>query len=71
MAAKKRKKNPGVGVDFKRVKHKVGRKLPAAQNATDTTFRAKKINLPNQSVGADKGGAAVSDHNLSLKVRGV
>ena len=68
MAAKKRKKNPGVGVDFKRVKHKVGKKLPAAQNATDTSVRAKRINLPSQSLAADKIGTPVSDHNLSLKV---
>jgi hypothetical protein len=27
----KGKKNAGVGVDFKRVKHKVGKKLPKAQ----------------------------------------
>lgn len=34
-----KRKNPGVGVDFRRVKHKVGRKLQKAQNDTDTTIR--------------------------------
>ena len=69
MALKKRKKNPGVGVDFKRAKHKVGKKLPPAQNATETSFKAKRITLPNQSLAADRTGAAVSDHNLSVKVQ--
>lgn len=35
----KRKKNPGVGVDFKKVKNKVGKKLKKAANNTDTTIR--------------------------------
>ena len=69
MAQKKRKKNPGVGVDFKRVKQKVGKKLAPAQNATDTSFKAKRINLPSQSLGAAKATTAVNEHNLTLKVR--
>jgi hypothetical protein len=64
----KKKKNKGVGIDFKKAKHKVGRKLPAAQNATDTTITSKSIILPGQSVAADRGGAPVSQHNLTLKV---
>jgi hypothetical protein len=63
-----KRKNPGVGVDFRKVKHKVGKRLPAARNETRTDFSARAINLPSQSVGADKGGAAVSERNLTLKV---
>jgi hypothetical protein len=64
----KKKKVPGVGVDFKKVKHKVGKKLPRAQNETNTNFTARSINLPNQSVTDDKLGAAVNQRNLTLKV---
>eukprot|EP00884_Botryococcus_braunii_P001684 jgi/Botrbrau1/11516/Bobra.0198s0013.1 len=63
----KKKKNKGVGIDFKKVKHKVGKKLPAAQNATDTTIRSRVITLPGQSVAADRGDAPVSQRNLTLK----
>jgi pre-rRNA-processing protein IPI1 len=63
-----KKKKPGVGVDFKKVKHKVGKKLPRAQNETNTNFTARAINLPNQSVNDDKTGAAVNARNLTLKV---
>lgn len=63
----KKKKNAGVGVDFKRVKHRVGKKLPRAQNQTDTTFKSRSISLPQQSVAVDKGGAAVTHRNLTLK----
>lgn len=69
MAKGQKRKNAGVGVDFRRVKHKVGKKLPKAQNATDTNFKSRSINLPGQNVGEDKGGAAVSLRNLTLKVQ--
>lgn len=62
-----KRKNAGVGVDFKRVKHKVGKKLVKAQNETDTTVVSKSITLPEQSIAVDKGGAAVTHRNLSLK----
>ena len=66
---KKRKKNAGVGIDFKRAKLKVGKKLPQAKNATDTSFKAQSINLPSQSaLTDDRAGLAVSDRNLTLKV---
>jgi hypothetical protein len=69
MAAKKRKKNPGVGIDFKRAKLKVGKKLPKARNATDTNFKAQSISLPGQNaLTEDRSGLAVSDRNLTLKV---
>lgn len=65
---KRAKKNAGVGVDFRKVKHKVGKKLPKAQNDTRTDFQARSINLPNQSITQDKAGAAVSARNLTIKV---
>ena len=62
-----KRKNAGVGVDFKRVKHKVGKKVGKAQNETDTNVVSKSITLPEQSIAVDKGGAAVTHRNLSLK----
>ncbi len=47
----------------------VGKALPRAQNDTSVAFRSKAITLPGQSVNADRSGAAVSSHNLTLKVR--
>ena len=71
MAAKKRKKNPGVGIDFKRAKLKVGKKLPKARNATDTSFKAQSIALPGQdALTQDRSCLATSDRNLTLKVGG-
>lgn len=70
MAKKKaRTKNPGVGIDFKRAKHKVGKKLPRAQNDTNVDFKARAINLPSQTVREDRTGTAVNYQNLTLKVR--
>ncbi len=43
-----KKKNAGVGVDFKRIKHKVGKKLKKAQNETNASFKSAAINLPQQ-----------------------
>ncbi|KXZ43238.1 hypothetical protein GPECTOR_96g704 [Gonium pectorale] len=63
----KKTRNPGVGVDFKRVKHKVGKKLPKAKNETDTDFTSKSINLPSQAVREDRSGVAVNYQNLTLK----
>lgn len=64
---KRKAKNAGVGIDFKRARHKVGKKLPKAQNETNTTFKSKAITLPTQTVG-DTKGAAVTQKNLTLKV---
>lgn len=66
-AQKRKAKNAGVGIDFKKAKHKVGKKLPKAQNATDTNFKSKAITLPAQTVG-DMKGSAVTQKNLTLKV---
>ncbi|GLI64097.1 hypothetical protein VaNZ11_007270 [Volvox africanus] len=64
---KKKTRNPGVGIDFKKVKHKVGKKLPRAQNDTDTNFKSRSINLPNQAVREDRSNVAVNFQNLTLK----
>lgn len=45
----------------------VGKKLPRAQNQTDTSFKSRTISLAEQSVAADKGGQAVTTRNLTLK----
>ena len=67
---KKKRKNPGVGIDFKRAKLKVGKKLPQAKNATDTNFKAQSISLPGQRAFNDEhSNVPVSDRNLTIKVR--
>eukprot|EP00890_Picochlorum_soloecismus_P003035 jgi/Picsp_1/3732/NSC_06568-R1_protein len=63
----KRKKNPGVGIDFKRAKHKVGKKLPKADNETDTTIRSQKLILSEQSLAVDKTGHATTSRKSTLK----
>lgn len=68
MPKPKRKANAGVGVDFRRVKHKVGKKLPKAQNETQIDVKARSIALPSQNITHDKGGAPVSERNSTLKV---
>lgn len=65
----KRKKNAGVGIDFKRVKRKVGRSLPKAQNETDTTIHSQQLVLAEQSVAVDKTGLATTRRKNTLKVR--
>lgn len=68
MAKGTKRKKAGVGVDFRRVKSKVGKKLPKAQNDTDVTFKSRAINLPGQSLNEDKSGQAVTLRNLTLQV---
>lgn len=68
MAKGTKRKKTGVGIDFRRVKSKVGKKLPKAQNETDMTFKARSINLPGQSLTEDKSGLAVSQRNLTTQV---
>lgn len=69
MAKGTKRKKAGVGIDFRRVKSKVGKKLPKAQNETDMSFKSKSINLPGQSLTEDKTGLAVSQRNLTTQVR--
>ncbi|TKY65839.1 Testis-expressed sequence 10 protein [Spatholobus suberectus] len=55
------------GVDFKKIRRKVGRKLPPPKNTTDTEIKSKAIVLPEQSVAAEKAGLAVNKKGLTLK----
>ncbi|XP_065870962.1 uncharacterized protein [Euphorbia lathyris] len=63
-SAKKQQKR---GVDFKKIKRKLGRKLPPPKNATNTEIKSKAIILPEQSLAADKAGLALSKKGLTLK----
>ena len=55
------------GIDFIRAKKKVGRKIKkSSNNATDTTVRAKRINLSTQTLGAEGKGDAVTSRGLSM-----
>ncbi|KAK2986040.1 hypothetical protein RJ640_001901, partial [Escallonia rubra] len=55
------------GVDFKKIRRKIGRKLPPPKNATNTEIKSKAIILPEQSVASEKAGLAVSKKGLTLK----
>ncbi|GAB4849228.1 hypothetical protein Ancab_004039 [Ancistrocladus abbreviatus] len=61
------RKQQSRGVDFKKIKRKIGRKLPPPKNATNTEIKSKAIILPEQSVVAEKAGLAVSNKGLTLK----
>ncbi|CAH9080634.1 unnamed protein product [Cuscuta epithymum] len=61
------KKQQKRGVDFKKIKRKVGRKLPPPKNSTNTEIKSKAIVLPEQSVSLEKAGLAVSKKGLTLK----
>ncbi|KAI5658924.1 hypothetical protein M9H77_27717 [Catharanthus roseus] len=70
MAKKKeqsKKQQKRGGVDFKKLKRKVGRKLPPPKNATNTEIKSKAIVLPEQSVASEKTGLAVNKKGLTLK----
>ncbi|XP_047312940.1 uncharacterized protein LOC124916254 [Impatiens glandulifera] len=54
-------------VDFKKIKRKVGRKLPPPKNATNTEIKSKAIILPEQSIVSEKAGLAVSRKGLTMK----
>ncbi|KAG7022980.1 Testis-expressed protein 10 [Cucurbita argyrosperma subsp. argyrosperma] len=62
--SKKQKKS---GIDFKKIKRKIGRKLPPPKNATNTEIKSKAIILPEQSVASEKAGLAVNKKGLTLK----
>ncbi|KAL4340356.1 hypothetical protein GQ457_08G017540 [Hibiscus cannabinus] len=61
------KKQQKKGIDFKKIKRKLGRKLPPPKNATNTEIKSKAIVLPEQSVATNKEGLAVSKKGLTLK----
>ncbi|XP_038984219.1 testis-expressed protein 10 isoform X2 [Phoenix dactylifera] len=60
-------KKPKRGVDFKKIKRKIGRKLPPPKNATNTQIKSKAIVLPEQSVASERVGLAVSKKGLTLR----
>ncbi|CAL9106528.1 unnamed protein product [Musa acuminata var. zebrina] len=60
-------KKPKRGVDFKKIKHKIGRKLPPPRNATSTEIKSKAIVLPEQSVASERDGLAVNKKGLTLR----
>ncbi|XP_066347766.1 uncharacterized protein [Miscanthus floridulus] len=64
--AKPKQKQRG-GVDFKKYKHKVGRKLPPPKNATNTEIKSKVIVLPEQSMASERTGIAVNKRGLTLR----
>ncbi|XP_022147799.1 uncharacterized protein LOC111016649 [Momordica charantia] len=61
------KKQQKRGIDFKKIKRKIGRKLPPPKNATNTEIKSKAIILPEQSVASEKAGLAVNKKGLTLK----
>ncbi|KAB1205900.1 Testis-expressed sequence 10 protein [Morella rubra] len=61
------KKQQKRGVDFKKIKRKIGRKLPPPKNSTNTEIKSKAIILPEQSVASEKEGLAVNKKGLTLK----
>ncbi|KAK4371770.1 hypothetical protein RND71_007154 [Anisodus tanguticus] len=65
--APSKKKQQKRGVDFKKIRRKIGRKLPPPQNATNTEIKSKAIILPEQSIASEKAGLAVSKKGLTLK----
>ncbi|KAM0827977.1 hypothetical protein ACQ4PT_067848 [Festuca glaucescens] len=68
-ASKKPKAKPKQrgGVDFKKYKHKVGRKLPPPKNTTNTEIKFKMIVLPEQSMASERAGMAVNKRGLTLR----
>ncbi|GAC99791.1 hypothetical protein PHSY_007394 [Pseudozyma hubeiensis SY62] len=51
--------------DFQKTKLKLGKGKQAANNATDVSFKAKTIALPQQSINVDKSGKLVNSRNLT------
>jgi pre-rRNA-processing protein IPI1 len=68
MPAKRKRNAPSdksSGKDFKKLKAKVGKKIPNAASHTKTDFKSARIVLPDQSINEEKGGA-VTRRNLNL-----
>ncbi|KAG6437195.1 hypothetical protein SASPL_102106 [Salvia splendens] len=61
------KKSKRGGVDFKKFKRKIGRKLPPPKNTTNTEIKSKAIVLPEQSIASERVGLATSKRGLTLK----
>ncbi|KAI6677920.1 hypothetical protein NL676_038716 [Syzygium grande] len=66
-APSKKQQQQKKGIDFKKIKRKVGRKLPPPKNATNTEIKSRAIVLPEQSVASDRAGLAVNKKGLTLK----
>ena len=58
--------NPSAGKDFKKLKAKVGKRVPNAASHTSTDFKSARVVLPDQSILEAKTGA-VTKRNLSLQ----
>ncbi|WFD32969.1 rRNA processing protein [Malassezia sp. CBS 17886] len=54
-------------VDFKKSKQRLGSGRQAATNATDTSFRARTITLPQQSVSVDRTHAPTTRRKQTLQ----
>ncbi|CAA2977865.1 Hypothetical predicted protein [Olea europaea subsp. europaea] len=65
--AQAKKKWQKRGIDFKKIKRKIGRKLQPPKIATKTEIKSKAIVLPEHSVVSEKAGLAVSKKGLTLK----
>ncbi|KAH8494166.1 hypothetical protein H0E87_020797, partial [Populus deltoides] len=61
------KKQQKRGIDFKKIKRKIDRKLPPPKNTTNTEIKSNAIVLPKQSAASEKAGLAVSKKGLTLK----
>lgn len=66
-SSSKKKKSRGMGVDFQKVKNKVGRKLKPPSNVTKIEVKSKAIILSGQSVALEKEGLAVNSRRQTLK----
>ncbi|KAK4749909.1 hypothetical protein SAY87_027358 [Trapa incisa] len=55
------------GIDFKKIRRKIGKKLPPPNNVTNTRIKSKAIILPEQSVATEKVGSATSKKGLTLE----
>ena len=55
------------GVDFKKIRRKIGKKPPLPKNSTNTNIESKAIILQGQSVASEKAGLAVNQRGLTLK----
>ncbi|XP_072953458.1 uncharacterized protein [Typha angustifolia] len=60
-------KKPKRGVDFKKIKHKIGRKLLPPKNSTNTQIKSKAIVLPEQSMSIERRGMVVDKRGLTLQ----
>ncbi|ORZ13381.1 hypothetical protein BCR41DRAFT_94567 [Lobosporangium transversale] len=60
------KKKKQKDADFKKTKLKVGKKKAVADNFTDTSFKAKAISLPSQSITHDKTTLLTNSRNATF-----